>query len=573
MSPSATAVQTVATTAFSDQKPGTSGLRKRVKVFQQQNYTENFIASILHVVPDPDPVNDFGVPAEKHTLVVGGDGRYFLGDAVQKIIRLAAASGKFARLVIGQNGILSTPAASNLIRKRKAIGGILLTASHNPGGPDNDFGIKYNAANGGPAPESVTNAIYEYSKTITSYKQIDLPAADLSTIGTTELVPGLALEIVDSVADYVTLMQSIFDFSAIRAFLAERPDFRVLIDSMHGVTGPYAKAIFVDALGLPANSVMNSTPLPDFGGGHPDPNLTYADELVARVKAEPIDFAAASDGDGDRNMVLGRNATFVNPSDSVAVIAYWATRAIPYFKSTGLKGVARSMPTSQALDRVASRLGLTCYEVPTGWKFFGNLMDAGKLSICGEESFGTGSDHIREKDGLWAVIAWMSILAAAAKDDKFKGKQVTVKAVLEDFWATFGRNYFSRYDYEEVDAAGAASMMDVLRAKWTSPSAKGTLVGPYIVAKSGDFAYTDPVDGSYTKGQGVFAEFTDGSRVVFRLSGTGSQGATVRMYVEAYSNKDVTQDPQAALGPLIKGALQVIELERWTGRKQPTVIT
>ncbi|KAI9152435.1 Phosphoglucomutase-2 [Blastocladiella emersonii ATCC 22665] len=339
---------------------------------------------------------------------------------------------------------------------------------------------------------------------------------------------------------------------------------------MHGVTGPYGKAIFVDALGLPATSVMNAVPLPDFGGGHPDPNLTYAHELVDRVAAENIDFAAASDGDGDRNMIIGRNGTFVNPSDSVAVIAHWAERAIPYFRRTGVKGVARSMPTSQALDRVAAARGLTCYEVPTGWKFFGNLMDAGRLSICGEESFGTGSDHIREKDGLWAIVAWLSILAAAANAG---WADVSLQAVLDDFYASFGRNYFSRYDYEEVDAAGAAAMVDALRARWCSPSAVGTAVGPYTIAKSGDFAYTDPVDGSVSTKQGVFAVFADGSRVVFRLSGTGSQGATVRMYVEAYDANKTKLDPQVALKPLIDAALGVAELEKYTGRKEPTVIT
>ncbi|KAI9219875.1 putative PGM2-phosphoglucomutase [Blastocladiella britannica] len=563
----AASIRTVPTVAFADQKPGTSGLRKRVKVFQQPHYTENFIAAILAVVPAPTTAT-----TTKHTLVVGGDGRFFLAEAVQKIVALAAASGKFAKLVVGQYGILSTPAASNLIRKRGAIGGILLTASHNPGGPENDFGIKYNVSNGGPAPEGVTNLIFEHTKTLTQYAIADVALVDLSKIGTTTVAPGFDVEVIDSVADYVVLLKSIFDFDGIRAFLRARPEFKVLFDAMHGVTGPYAKAIFLTELGLPATSVMNAIPLSDFGGGHPDPNLTYAHELVERVAAEHTDFAAASDGDGDRNMIIGKHSTFVNPSDSVAVIAYWAQRAIPYFKS-GLNGVARSMPTSQALDRVATKLGLTCYEVPTGWKFFGNLMDASRLSICGEESFGTGSDHIREKDGLWAVVAWLAILAAASRDESWKGKEISLQAILNDFWATFGRNYFSRYDYEEVDSAGATAMIDALRTAWSSPSAIGTKVGPYTIAKAGDFSYTDPVDGSVSTKQGVYAEFTDGSRVVFRLSGTGSQGATVRVYFEAYEPSNVGQDPQVALRALIDAALAVAGLEKATGRKTPTVIT
>ncbi|KAL7751756.1 hypothetical protein RI367_002755 [Sorochytrium milnesiophthora] len=561
-------ISTVQTTPYDGQKPGTSGLRKRVKEFQQQNYTENFVSAIFSIVPDASK------DGAKASLVVGGDGRYFLEDAVKKIIAIAVATKKVNHLIVGQRGILSTPAASNIIRKRNAVGGILLTASHNPGGPDNDFGIKYNVSNGGPAPESVTEKIYEYTKSISSYQIAKLPEIDLANIGTHTIAEGFTLEIIDSVNDYVALMKEIFDFDAIRSMLKARPNFTVLFDGMHGVTGPYAQRVFVKELGLPESSVMNCTPLPDFGGGHPDPNLTYAHDLVERVNKENVDFGAASDGDGDRNMIIGKNNTFVNPSDSVAVIAAWAKRAIPYFQKHGVHGVARSMPTSGALDRVAAKSGLQCYEVPTGWKFFGNLMDAGKLSICGEESFGTGSDHIREKDGLWAVMAWLSILATATNTGS--NANVSLQDILNEHYATYGRNYFSRYDYEEVDAAPAAQMLDELRTLVSSSSFVGSRHGDgYQVAQADDFKYTDPVDNSVSAKQGVRIVFADGSRIIFRLSGTGSHGATVRLYVEKYEADPAkcTVDTQQAIKPLINIALAISKLVERTGRKSPTVIT
>lgn len=564
---------TVSTAPFGDQKPGTSGLRKKVKVFQQPHYTENFVASILHVVPAPKA----GETGER-SLVVGGDGRYFLKEAVEKIIKLAAGTGKITKLIIGQNGILSTPAASNLIRKRKSLGGILLTASHNPGGPENDFGIKYNVSNGGPAPEGITNQIYEYSKSIKEYAVADVPQIDLSKIGVHTVSPNFAVEIVDSVSDYVELLKSIFDFNKIKQFLKSRKDqgkeFKVLFDGMAGVTGPYGKRIFVDELGLPQSSVMNAIPLPDFGGGHPDPNLTYAHDLVERVKKDKIDFGAASDGDGDRNMIISHDA-FVNPSDSVAVIAAWAARSIPYFKS-GIKGVARSMPTSGALDRVAEKQGWKCYETPTGWKFFGNLMDDGRLSICGEESFGTGSDHIREKDGVWAIVAWLSIVATANDTNP----NASLKSILESHWNDYGRNFFTRYDYEEVETAKANNMMHHLYELLTSKKKEfvGQTVGSsgkFVVKDCDDFRYVDPVDGSVSEKQGIRILFTDNSRIIFRLSGTGSTGATIRVYIETYENDKAkfTLDPQDALKELVGVALQVSKLKEFTGREAPTVIT
>jgi len=553
-------IQSVPTKPFDGQRPGTSGLRKRVKVFQQEHYTQNFIQATLDAIP---------TGAKGATLVVGGDGRYFSKDAVQMIIRIAAGN-QVSKLIIGQNTILSTPAASNLIRIRKATGGILLTASHNPGGPDNDFGIKYNMSNGGPAPEAVTEKIYEITQKLTSYKEVQLAPVDLSTIGT-QHVGELEVEIVDSVADYVVLLKNIFDFDLIRSFLSKNPEFTVLFDGMHGVTGPYGQQIFVKELGLPQKSVMNCIPLPDFGGGHPDPNLTYAHELVERVEKENISFGAASDGDGDRNMIIGKGA-FVTPSDSVAIIAAQAD-AIPYFRRTGVKGLARSMPTSTALDRVAAKKGYEHFEVPTGWKFFGNLMDAGRLSICGEESFGTGSDHIREKDGVWAVVAWLNIIAHANEK-----KKAGISDILLAHYNEYGRNFFSRYDYEEVESEGASKMVDRLRALVSTGRADliGKDLGHGFVVKDGDdFEYTDPIDGSVSKKQGVRVIFTDGSRLIIRLSGTGSQGATVRLYVEKYESnpakyEDKTQD---ALRPLIQVALELSQLTEFTGRKEPTVIT
>ncbi|OAV90814.1 phosphoglucomutase [Puccinia triticina 1-1 BBBD Race 1] len=559
-------VQEVTTTAFNDQKPGTSGLRKRVKVFEQANYTENFIQAILDGMPAP------GV--KDSTLVVGGDGRYYSPECIQKIIKLAAGN-QVKHLIIGHKGILSTPAVSNLIRKRKADGGILLTASHNPGGPNADFGIKYNVSNGGPAPEGVTDKIYEITKTLKSYKMIELPEVDLSKLGPQNLGP-ISIEIVDSVADYLVLLKSIFDFDSIKAYLhGNPPPLKVLFDGMHGVTGPYGQAIFVETLGLSAESIQNCVSSPDFGGGHPDPNLTYAHELVARVDKENIGFGAASDGDGDRNMIYGKDA-FVTPSDSVAIIADWAQEAIPYFKS-GIKGLARSMPTSGAIDLVAKAKKLEVFEVPTGWKFFGNLMDAGRLSICGEESFGTGSDHIREKDGLWAVVAWLSILAAAEK----RGIKNGIKGVLQDHYKKYGRSFFSRYDYEEVDSVGASKMMSHIESAFGKDDFIGSSLSSetsstsFKVKEAGNFSYTDPIDKSVSKGQGLYVKFADGSRIVYRLSGTGSAGATIRIYVEKYSQneQEYDQDTQVGLKPLIEVALKLSKLQQFTSREKPTVIT
>ncbi|KAK0526875.1 Phosphoglucomutase-2 [Tilletia horrida] len=556
----------VSTTPFEGQKPGTSGLRKRVKVFQQPNYTENFVQAMLDALPGS---------AKDATIVLGGDGRYFSVPAVQAIIRLAAGNG-VSKLIIGQNGILSTPAASHAIRKFGANGGILLTASHNPGGPENDFGIKLNLSNGGPAPESVTNDIYERTTSITSYKIVDGPEVDLSKIGSSTFAGSLAIEVIDPVKDYIEYLATIFDFDLIKSFLNNSAQpFTVRFDALHGVTGPYGRALFVDTFGLPESSIQNCVPSEDFGGGHPDPNLTYAHSLVEAVERDSVDFGAASDGDGDRNMIIGAKGTFVNPSDSVAIIAEWAQRVIPYFKKGGVKGLARSMPTSGAIDRVAKKHGYECFEVPTGWKFFGNLMDAGRLSICGEESFGTGSDHIREKDGLWAVVAWLSILAGANAEKP----GTSVADVLNEHYKTYGRNFFSRYDYEEVSSDGAKAMMTSLSSRFTS----GELVGQKLsseglefeVAESGDFAYTDPIDGSVSKGQGLYLKFVDGSRIVFRLSGTGSAGATIRLYLEQYSDReaDYAKDAQDGLRPLIQLALKLSELEKHTGRSKPTVIT
>lgn len=547
---------TIQTTPFEGQKPGTSGLRKRVKVFQQDNYTENFVQAILSAIPSG--------AAGAH-LVVGGDGRYFCKEAVQIIVKIAAANG-VSKLIVGQNAILSTPAASNVIRKRSATGGILLTASHNPGGPNYDFGIKYNVSNGGPAPENVTDKIYEITKSITEYKKADLPEVDLSTLGVRKFGDAFEVEVIDSVKDYVELMQGIFDFPKLLSFFSSNPDFTILFDGMHGVTGPYGRAIFIDALGLPESSVMNAVPLPDFGSGHPDPNLTYAHELVERVNKEGIQFGAASDGDGDRNMVIGNNV-FVTPSDSVAIIAHWAEDAIPYFKKNGVKGLARSMPTSQALDLVAQKKKLEYFEVPTGWKFFGNLMDAGRCNICGEESFGTGSDHIREKDGIWAILAWLSILAASPTP--------TVKSVLQAHYSIYGRNFFSRYDYEEVDGEGAAKMIERLRGFIKSGELEGKTLGGFKVEKTDDFEYRDPIDDSVSSKQGIRIIFADGSRIIFRLSGTGSQGATVRLYVEKYSNNpsEFDADTQQGLKPLIDVALELSKLKEYTGREKPSVIT
>ncbi|MBW4461093.1 MAG: alpha-D-glucose phosphate-specific phosphoglucomutase [Nodosilinea sp. WJT8-NPBG4] len=542
-------IQTVSTQPYSDQKPGTSGLRKKVKVFQQSNYLENFVQSIF------DSLEGY----QNETLVVGGDGRYYNRQAIQIILKMAAANG-FGRVLVGQGGILSTPAASCVIRKNNAFGGIILSASHNPGGPDEDFGIKYNTGNGGPAPEGVTDAIYARSQTITEYKILDAANIDLDRVATHSL-GRTTVEVIDSVTDYGALMETLFDFGQIKQLLSSG-NFRFCMDSLHAVTGPYAKALFERRLNAPAGTVVNGEPLEDFGGGHPDPNLVYAHDLVAVMFGDNApDFGAASDGDGDRNMVLGNNF-FVTPSDSLAILAANAT-LVPGYRN-GLAGIARSMPTSQAPDRVAEKLGIDCFETPTGWKFFGNLLDAGKATLCGEESFGTGSNHIREKDGLWAVLFWLNILAV-------KGQ--SVEDIVKEHWSTYGRNYYSRHDYEGVESDRANTLISNLRsALGTMP---GQTFGPYTVDYADDFAYTDPIDGSVASQQGVRIGFTDGSRIVYRLSGTGTSGATLRLYVERYEPDAAkhNQDTQEALADLITLADEIAQIKTLTGRDQPTVIT
>ncbi|MCY7273818.1 MAG: alpha-D-glucose phosphate-specific phosphoglucomutase [Phormidesmis sp. CAN_BIN44] len=541
-------IETVPTQPFSDQKPGTSGLRKRVTVFQQPHYLENFIQSTF------DSLEDY----QGQTLVLGGDGRYYNRQAIQIILKMAAANG-VGRVKVGQSGILSTPATSCVIRQSGAIGGIILSASHNPGGPNGDFGVKYNISNGGPAPEKVTEAIFAHSKVINQYKIVTAPDVDLDTLGESQ-IGEMVVEVINSVTDYAKLMESLFDFDRIHQLLTG--SFRMCMDSMHAVTGPYAHAIFEQRLGAPAGTVQNGTPLEDFGGGHPDPNLVYAHDLVEVLFGENApDFGAASDGDGDRNMILGRKF-FVNPSDSLAVLAANATLVPGYRK--GLTGIARSMPTSQAADRVAEKLGIPCFETPTGWKFFGNLLDADRATICGEESFGTSSNHIREKDGLWAVLFWLNILAV---------KQQSVEELMHDHWQTYGRNYYSRYDYEGVESDRANTLMTNLHAQL--PTLKGRKFGVREVEYSDDFSYTDPIDGSVSNNQGVRIGFTDGSRIVFRLSGTGTQGATLRVYLEQYE-ADPTKhhlDPQEALADLIEIADQVAQIRTLTGMEKPTVIT
>ncbi|KAJ5996893.1 hypothetical protein N7499_006795 [Penicillium canescens] len=552
-------VQTVSIQPFTDQKPGTSGLRKKVKVFQQPNYSESFITSILLSIPEG---------CEGSFLVIGGDGRYYNPEVISKIAKISAAYG-VKKLLVGQNGILSTPAASNLIRVRKATGGILLTASHNPGGPDNDFGIKYNLNNGAPAPETITNKIYETAKSLTSYKYVDVPDVDTSSIGT-KSYGSLEVEVVHSTADYVTMMKEIFDFDLIKEFLSSHKDFKVLFDGMHGVTGPYGVDIFVKELGLPASSTMNCEPKPDFGGGHPDPNLVYAHELVEAVNKNGVHFGAASDGDGDRNMIYGANS-FVSPGDSLAIIAHHA-KLIPYFQKQGVYGLARSMPTSGAVDRVAQKQGLQSYEVPTGWKFFCNLFDNNKISICGEESFGTGSNHIREKDGVWAVIAWLNIVAGVAKQKP--NETPSIASIQNEFWQTYGRTFFTRYDFENVDSDGANKVVGTLSGLVASGSFVGSKVSGRKVTDAGNFSYTD-LDGSVSKNQGLYAKFDDGSRIVVRLSGTGSSGATIRLYVERYEadQSKFGLTAQEYLADNISLALNLLKFKEYVGREEPDVKT
>jgi phosphoglucomutase len=539
----------VATRPFEGQRPGTSGLRKKVKVFQQPRYLENFVQAIF----------DTQKELKGGVLVVGGDGRYYNREAIQTILRMAAANA-VSKVLVGRGGILSTPAASCIIRKYETQGGIVLSASHNPGGPDEDFGIKFNVSSGGPAPEGVTDAIFARTEEIDSYRTLELEDVDLDHTGSLQ-VGGMDVEVVDPVSDYADLMETLFDFNAIRR-LFDSGLFRMRFDAMHAVTGPYAVEILENRIGAAPGTVMNGITREDFGGGHPDPNLAHAKELVAQTQgADGLDFAAASDGDGDRNMILGKNF-FVTPSDSLAVLAANAHQA-PGYKG-GIVGVARSMPTSQAADRVAATLGIECYETPTGWKFFGNLLDAGRITLCGEESFGTGSDHVREKDGLWAVLFWLNLLAA---------RRQSVAEIVTDHWRRFGRNYYTRHDYEAVDSKAANELMDHLRH--LLPNLPGSELGDYRVDYADDFAYTDPVDGSRSERQGVRIGLEGGSRIVFRLSGTGTQGATLRVYLESFepdaSRHD--QDTQEAMKPLILIARELAQIESRTGRAEPDVVT
>jgi phosphoglucomutase len=543
------AISTISTRPFSDQRPGTSGLRKKVSVFQTPHYLENFVQSIFDTRTD----------LEGGTLALGGDGRYYNRQAIQTIIRMAAANG-VARIIVGQGGLLSTPAASCVIRKYRTNGGIILSASHNPGGPDGDFGIKFNTANGGPAPEPVTEAIFARTLEITGYRTLEAEEIDLDTIGSVSLGAS-RVEIIDPVTDYAALMEELFDFERIRHMFSAGV-FRMRFDAMHAITGPYATRILEEILEAEPGTVINGEPQEDFGGGHPDPNLVHAHEVVALTSGRnAVDFAAASDGDGDRNMILGRNF-FVTPSDSLAVMAANAHHIKGY--AGGIRGVARSMPTSQAVDRVAEALGLDCYETPTGWKFFGNLLDAKRITLCGEESFGTGSDHVREKDGLWAVLFWLNLLAV---------RKMSVQAIVQEHWRKFGRNYYTRYDYEEIDTEAANGLMAHLQARLAD--LPGSVLNGYTVDYADNFAYTDPVDGSISENQGIRIGFTDGSRIVFRLSGTGTAGATLRIYLEAYEPDPEKQQRETAavMQPLVDIATALAEIEARTGREEPTVIT
>ena len=550
-----TDILTISTSPFADQRPGTSGLRKKVAVFQQPHYLENFVQSIF------DSLTGFA----GSTLVVGGDGRFHNDVAIATIVRMAAASG-FGRVLVGRAGILSTPAASCVVRARAAFGAIILSASHNPGGPDGDFGIKFNTANGGPAPEKLTEAIWRCSERIERYRTLDRGDVDLATLGTARLGETI-VEVLDPVADHADLLARLFDFPAI-ARLLQRGDFRMRFDAMHAVTGPYAQEIFVRRLGAPPASVVAATPLADFGGGHPDPNPIYAADLMAAMfAADAPDFGAASDGDGDRNMIVGRRFV-VTPSDSLAVLAANAHLVPGYAKA--LKGIARSMPTSRAADRVAAALGVACHETPTGWKFFGNLLDAGLATICGEESAGTGSDHVREKDGVWAVLFWLNVLAARPGE--------SVEAIVTDHWRRYGRDIYSRHDYEGIDAAAASALVADLRAQIASLPGRSFERGDggrSTIVSADDFAYTDPVDGSVTTQQGIRIFFDDDARIVFRLSGTGTEGATLRIYLERFEPDPKRQgvETQAALASLIAIADRIAGVRERTGRSAPSVMT
>lgn len=542
-------IEIVSCVPYNDQKPGTSGLRKSVKQFQKQDYLQTFVQAIFNTLPE----------REGSTLILGGDGRYFNREAIQVILRMAAANG-IGKILVGKGGILSTPAASHLIRKHQALGGIILSASHNAGGPDGDFGIKFNISNGGPAPEIFTEAIYENSKTIEEYRITSIKPVPVDKVGIYELY-NMQIEVIDSVADYMALMEQLFDFDKISQLLRSE-SFSMRFDAMHAVTGPYAHAILEDRLGAPQGTVMHGIPLANFGGGHPDPNQAHAKELMALLYSpKNIAFGAASDGDGDRNMILG-NHFFVTPSDSLAVLAANA-HLVPGYKN-GIAGIARSMPTSQAPDRVATKLGLPCFETPTGWKFFGNLLDAGRITLCGEESFGTSSNHIREKDGLWAVLFWLNLLAV---------KQDSIANIVRQHWAEYGRNYYSRHDYEAIPTAAANTLMEHLRQQFDK--LPGQMLHGKIVKAADDFMYVDPVDGSTSAQQGIRILFTDDSRLIFRLSGTGTQGATLRVYLEQYENDPQRhdQDPQVALADLINIANDLAKITEFTGREVADVIT
>lgn len=539
---------TVQTQPIAGQKPGTSGLRQKTKVFMQPHYLENFTQAIFDAIG--------GVQGK--VLVLGGDGRYFNDRAAQVILRMAAANGA-ARVIVGQGAVLSTPAASHLIHKRGADGGIILSASHNPGGLDQDFGMKFNGANGGPATEAVTDLIYARTQQIDRYLIRETQDLDLSRCGEASLGE-MTVEVVDPVADYADLMESLFDFPAIRQMIAG--GFTLCFDAMHAVTGPYAHEIFERRLGAATGSVINGTPLPDFGGGHPDPNPVWAKDLMARMAAaDGPDFGAASDGDGDRNMIVGRGA-YVTPSDSLAILAAYTHLAPGYPK--GLAGIARSMPTSRAVDRVAAKLGIECHETPTGWKFFGNLLDAGRVTICGEESFGTGSDHIREKDGLWAVLLWLNILAVTGQ---------SVAGLMQAHWAEFGRTFYSRHDYEAIPSGPAAGLMQNLRDQLAA--LPGQSHAGLVVEAADDFAYLDPVDGSTSAHQGVRLMLQGGARIVMRLSGTGTEGATLRLYLEDHSSDPAVFDQSAdeALAKVIAAAESIARIRHYTGRDRPDVTT
>lgn len=544
--------KTIATQVFEGQKPGTSGLRKKVTVFQQAHYLENFVQSIFNTLND-------GSGCAGKTLVIGGDGRFYNRTAIQTIVRMAVANG-FARLLVGQGGILSTPAASCVIRKHHACGGIILSASHNPGGPNGDFGIKFNGENGGPATEQVTNAIFSHTETIQQYYSIDHNDIELDTVGETQ-IGETTVQVIDAVTDYADLMESLFDFNVMRTLLGNG-QFRMCFDAMHAVTGPYAIEILENRLGAPADTVINAVPLEDFGGGHPDPNLVHAHELVKLLNGDnPLDFGAASDGDGDRNMVHGKGF-YLNPCDSLAILAANA-RLIPAY-ADGIAGVARSMPTSRAADRVAKALKVDCYETPTGWKFFGNLLDAGKITLCGEESFGTGSSHVREKDGLWAVLAWLNIIAV---------RQEPLCSITRKHWAQYGRDYFTRHDYEGLNTEQAQQMIAGLKQQLNT--LPGQQINDLLVESADDFHYLDPVDGSETSGQGVRILFADGGRIVLRLSGTGTEGATLRVYLDRFENDPalLELDTQKALAALIDVADALLGIAKHTGRTKPDVIT